>query len=771
MLQTALPIHFSEEPFCRGLSRRDYLIFIKAIAKKPLSRGKHGDVASILKNNGVSTIRINEITYGKVSKDATDRPAQPAPIREKKVHDISKNEPFTDDGEGVIGYIDVLLSGGKSKEIEAFVEDISFKTDDKTGDVRKRIAERLEDVTSALDEIDTLKDNFQKISNTLINWIKKESDADTYLAVARSLHNICASLNRLERYLVDETIGGRLFEGNKLSMTQLQEALRARKKDGGSLQYNLGALNLVDEAVLTHFLAQQYKNCPVVNLSSIRHINDRILQTIPEKYIRRYQILPFKGESGNLHTATMNPDDWQVFNDIRFISGRQVVPHLAAEYHLLNAIERFYNIKTVKSASHQTIGNMQQEEWNGDLELVEEKQEAAAHSDELKDSDAPIIKLANVILDEAIKQKVSDIHIEPYENELRVRLRIDGTLITVLSPSKSYASGLASRIKIMSGLDISERRLPQDGRFKVRTGGKCVDFRVSIFPGIFGEKIVLRLLDDSNLVLDMDKLGFSTDDLTIILSAVYKSKGMILVTGPTGSGKTTTLYSMLRVLNNGALNISTAEDPIEYNLTGINQFQMSTKIGLDFARALRTFLRQDPDIIMVGEIRDVETAEIAFKAALTGHLVLSTLHTNSAPETITRLLDIGIEPYMIASSLNLIVAQRLIRKNCEKCRVETIPTDLQNNVFRSYGFNADGHHFTRGEGCEECSGTGYKGRIAIYEVMPLLSDLQELIIKGKPSFEIKAKAEELGFTSLQVQGFQKLTSGIIAPAEWIRVLA
>ncbi|MDA8126979.1 MAG: ATPase, T2SS/T4P/T4SS family, partial [Deltaproteobacteria bacterium] len=374
-------------------------------------------------------------------------------------------------------------------------------------------------------------------------------------------------------------------------------------------------------------------------------------------------------------------------------------------------------------------------------------------------------------LDEAIKQKVSDIHIEPYENELRVRLRIDGSLITVLNPSKSYASGLSSRLKIMSGLDISERRLPQDGRFKVRKEGKFIDFRVSTFPGIFGEKIVLRLLDDANLVLDMNQLGFDKDDLTIILSAIYKSKGMILVTGPTGSGKTTTIYSMLRALNDGSLNISTAEDPVEYHLKGVNQFQMNTRIGLDFARALRTFLRQDPDIIMVGEIRDLETAEIAFKAALTGHLVLSTLHTNSAPETITRLLDIGIPPYIVASSLNLIVAQRLIRKNCEKCRVEAVPTELQASVLRSNGFCLDGHRFFRGEGCEECSGTGYRGRIAVYEVMPMLADLQELIIAGKSSFEIKAKAEERGFLPLQKQGFQSLTAGVISPAEWVRVLA
>lgn len=758
--------------FNRGLSRRDYLVFIKAMTQKPLSRGKQGDVAAILRNNGVSTIRLDEITYRKVSGGAPDSPAHPLPLtREKKVHDILKSAPSAAEDRSAGECIADLFSGGRNGEIETLVGDISAKADGKSGEIRKRVAERLEDATSALDEIDTLKENFQKISDTLVNWIKKESDADTYLAVTRSLRNICTSLNRLERYLVGETIGGRLFESNELSRGKLQEALKARRKTGSSLQYNLGALHLVEEDVLTHFLAQQYKNCPVVNLSAIKHINDRILSTIPEKYIQRYQILPFKVASGNLHTATMNPDDWQVFKDIRFISGHLVVPHLAAEFYLLDAIEKFYNIKTVKPGNHQAVSNMQQEDWNSDLELVEQKEEAGEYSEELKDSDAPIIKLANVILDEAIKQRVSDIHIEPYESELRVRLRIDGTLITVLNPSKSYASGLSSRIKIMSGLDISERRLPQDGRFRVRKDGKFIDFRVSIFPGIFGEKIVLRLLDDSNLVLDMDKLGFDKDDLTIILSAVYKSKGMILVTGPTGSGKTTTIYSMLRCLNDGTLNISTAEDPVEYNLKGVNQFQMSTKIGLDFARALRTFLRQDPDIIMVGEVRDFETAEIAFKAALTGHLVLSTLHTNSAPETITRLLDIGIAPYIIASSLNLIVAQRLLRKNCEKCRVEAVPTDLQAGILRSYGFSQDGHRFFRGEGCEECSGTGYRGRLAVYEVMPMLSDLQELIIKGKSSFEIKARAEELGFTSLQTSGFQKLTAGVISPAEWVRVLA
>jgi type IV pilus assembly protein PilB len=796
--------------FCQGLSQRDYMIFIKAMIQKPRSKSKNGDVAATLKNNGVFTIRLNEVKYKKVSEDLKEgershiinafdiddenllintdinisefgkndnknhvyEPIYMEPqIEERKISDLQKKELLPGDEKQVKEYINDLLSGGKSDEMETYIEDVSSKMDDKSITLRKKVAESLQDVTSALDEFDKIKENFRKTSDTLINWLKKENHVDTYLAVTKSLYNICSSLNKLDRYLINETIGSRLFEFNKISKAELQEALKAKKKNGNSLQYNLGALNLVDEAVLTHFLAQQYKNCRVVNLSSIKNITENILNTIPERYIRRYQVLPFKSEFGKLYTATMHPNNWQILKEVQFISGYSVIPHLAAEYYLLNSIEKFYNIKANNSINHQAMSNMQNGDWNSGLEIVQEKQESITYNEELKDSDAPIIKLANVIIEEAIKQKSSDIHIEPYENELRVRIRIDGTLITVLNPSRSYANGIASRIKIMSGLDISEKRLPQDGRFKVRTDGKVVDFRVSTFPGIFGEKVVLRLLDNANLVLDVNKLGLNNDDLTILLSAMYKSKGMILVTGPTGSGKTTTIYSMLRALNDGTLNISTAEDPIEYNLKGINQFQMNTKIGLNFARALRTILRQDPDIIMVGEIRDFETAEIAFKSALTGHLVLSTLHTNSAPETITRLINIGIEPYMIASSINLIVAQRLIRKICKKCKIEAIPTDLQANVFRNYGFNINGHHVAQGEGCEECSNTGYKGRIAIYEVMPMWDEIKELIIKGKSTFEIRERSEEQGFVSLQAQGFNKVTSGITSLNEWMRVLA
>jgi type IV pilus assembly protein PilB len=571
--------------------------------------------------------------------------------------------------------------------------------------------------------------------------------------------------------MIDETVGSRLFEDEKINRLQLQEALKARRKNGSSLQYNLGALNLVDESILIDFLAQQHKNCPVVELSSIKGISDGILKAIPQKYIEQYRIFPFKSVYGSLYVATLTPNNWQVFKDIQFISGYSIVPHLAAEYFLFNSIEKFYNIKTAQPQNRLSMTEPQSEDWNQGLEFIEEEKEAAPQTEELKDSDVPIIKLANMIIKEAIKRNASDIHIEPYENELRVRFRLDGSLITALNPSFSYANGLASRIKIMSGLDISERRLPQDGRFKVRMDGKTVVFRVSTFPGIFGEKVVLRLLDDTNLDLDVEKLGLNPQDLTALLSAMYKSKGMVLVTGPTGSGKTTTIYSMLRGLNDGSLNIATAEDPIEYNLKGINQFQMNPKIGLSFARALKTFLRQDPDVIMVGEIRDLETAEIAFKAALTGHLVVSTLHTNDAPETVTRLLNIGVEPYMITSSINLIVAQRLLRKICHKCKVKAEATELQAKVIENYGLQVNGYQFFQGEGCPACSHTGYKGRIAVYEVMPMYEEIQDLILKGKSTLEIRRQAEKSGLTSLQTQGFNQVANGITSLNEWMRVLA
>ena len=683
-------------------------------------------------------------------------------IKEEKTRDYHQG-----DVKEIKDEVTRLLAEGRGDEVQAIIRNLSKRMDDTSWRIRKKIAESLLHISSVLDEFDKLKESFRGLSEGLIKRVKKESHIDTYLIASENLHRICTSQNRVDRYLINETLGRRLFEADKLSKAQLQKTLMARKKNGRSLQYNLGALDFVDEVVLTNFLAQQYNGCPTVHLSKINSIPENILKSVPVKFVKRNLILPFRLDSGYLYAATMNPNDLDVLNDIRFISGYPVAPYVAAEYYLLNAIEKFYRIEAITQAWNPLMEEIQGED---DLKSIEEKEEEIPATEELKESDAPVVRLVNMILKEAITQRASDIHIEPYENELRVRFRIDGTLTTSLTPSIRYSNVIASRIKIMSGLDISEKRLPQDGRFKIRVNGSYVDVRVSTFPGIFGEKVVLRLLDRSNLLLDIEDLGLDSNDLTSVLTALHKSKGMILVTGPTGSGKTTTLYSMLNGLNDGSRNISTAEDPIEYNLGGINQFQMRPKIGLDFASALRTILRQDPDIIMVGEIRDTETAEIAVRAALTGHLVLSTLHTNSAPETIVRLLDIGIEPYLITSAINLIVAQRLMRVICERCKVEASPNDLQLKFLESWGLDISGHQLFRGEGCEECNNTGYKGRIAIYEVMELWDEIQELISKGESSLAIKEKAKDLGLVPLQEHGFKKAMEGITDLDEWMRVV-
>ena len=687
--------------------------------------------------------------------------------QEEEMSDQNQDVPSPDERKEMKDEVTRLLSEGKNDEVNTIIKDLSKRLDDTSWNIRKKVAESLLEVTYVLDEFDKLKENFRDMSTALVKRLKQENHSDTYLIASENFHKLCSSQNRTESYFRTETLGGRLFEANELSNDQLQKALMARKKNGKSLQYNLGALDVVDEAVLTNFLAQQYRNCQTVQLSEIQDIPENVLKVVPIRIVKRHMVLPFRLDSGYLYTATMNPNDLDVFKDIRFISGYSVVPHLAAEYYLLKAIERFYQIGVIQPEANQEMESIQKEDG---IEFCEEEEEVA-EVDDLEDSNAPVVRLVNMIIKAAINQKASDIHIEPYEHELRVRFRIDGTLTTIHTPSIRYANVIASRIKIMSKLDISERRLPQDGRFKIRLNSHYVDFRVSIFPGIFGEKVVLRLLDNSNLTLDINNLGFNDNDLTTLLSSIYKSKGMVLVTGPTGSGKTTTLYSILHGLNDGSKNISTAEDPIEYNMNGINQFQMHSKIGLNFPRALRTFLRQDPDIIMVGEIRDFETAEIAVKAALTGHLVLSTLHTNSASETITRLLDMGIEPYLITSSLNVVVAQRLMRKVCERCKVEASPNDLQLKLLENYGFDISGHQLFKGEGCEECHNTGYKGRVAVYEAMPLWEEIQELILKGESSSAINEQAKKLGLVTLQEQGFNKVTEGMTAIDEWMRVVA
>ncbi|MBN2373357.1 Flp pilus assembly complex ATPase component TadA [bacterium] len=553
-----------------------------------------------------------------------------------------------------------------------------------------------------------------------------------------------------------------------MTKSQLTQVLLARKKNNRSLQYNCAAMNYTDESLLTHFIAEQYKGFPVINLSQIDNIPKNTLDIIPFKYIQHYLVLPFRLEGRKVFTAMANPRNVNVINELQFLVGHTVVPFVAGEYFLINAIDKYYKSEASESDMGQTLEEISQED---ELEFIEEKDddEKTNRIDEIEGVQGPVVKLVNLILKEAIAQKASDVHIEPYENELRVRFRVDGTLITVLNPSPKYKNGISSRIKIMSRLNISERRLPQDGRFKIKMDKKCVDFRVSTFPGSFGEKVVLRLLDKSNLEVDISKLGMDINDQKALSEAMHKSKGMILVTGPTGSGKTTTLYSVLHGLNDGTRNISTAEDPIEYNISGINQFQMNPRIGLDFAKALRAFLRQDPDIIMVGEIRDLETAQIAVKAALTGHLVLSTLHTNSATETITRLLDMNVEPFLVATSISLIIAQRLMRRICPSCKEETSLENMHLEVLEKKGIDISGVRFYKGKGCSNCNYAGYKGRVAIYEVLPIRHELQEMIIKGESSLKIQSKAEEFGLQTLQKRGIEKVMDGTTSVDEWLRV--
>ena len=768
--------------FYDGLSVKEFMIFLHAMIKSPNILKENGGVASILRKNEVSRIKLNRLKIRMVQKElkTIERKQMPNDLqsesnvffnkeletrKEVKFHrdvykqrerNISKNN------------INNLLSEGRVDDVQKLIKNLNNRFDDSSCKIRFKVAQHFREISSALDEFDKLKENFQEISEALIRRVKQETHANIYLAASENLHKICTSQNRIDSYFIEETIGHRLFKENKLSQDQLQKIMTVRNANGKSFQYNLAALNVVDEKVLIQFLAQQYKGCQTTILSNINHLPKHILKTIPLKFIEKYNILPLRSDFGYLHVATMNPKNLDVLNDIRFMSGYSIVPYLAAEYYLINCIEKFYHLNNKISKKMRAMNEMKK---GDNLEFIEEEKGERIEIDELTDTDAPVVNLVNLILKEALAKNSSDIHIEPFENEMRVRFRTDGTLTTSLTPSIKYARVIASRIKIMAGLDISERRLPQDGRFKVKMNGNYIDFRVSTFPGIYGEKVVLRLLDKSNVLLDLKSMGFSSKALDSVLTAMYKSKGMILVTGPTGSGKTTTLYSMLHVLNDGAMNISTAEDPIEYHFSGINQFQMNSKIGLGFARALRTLLRQDPDIIMVGEIRDLETAETAVRAALTGHIVLSTLHTNNAPETVTRLIDMGIEPYLITSSMNLVIAQRLMRKICDKCKVEVSPSDLQMKILKNHGLEINNHKVFIGDGCDECNNTGYKGRFAIHEVMPLWDEMQGFILERKSSFEIRKKARELGLVTLQEQGFAKVLEGKTSLDEWMRVVA
>jgi type IV pilus assembly protein PilB len=554
-------------------------------------------------------------------------------------------------------------------------------------------------------------------------------------------------------------LGELLVRENLISLQQLQKAQDEQRKTGGRIGSLLVRHGAIAEGDLTNFLSKQY-GVPAISLKDF-DIDEEVLKLIPKGTAEKHQVVPVNRAGSSLIVAMSDPSNIFAVDDIKFLTGYNVEVVVASEQAIKEAIERYYSEKGPD------LDEVMSGFDDSEVAVVESDGDDVNAVDlEKSAEEAPVVKLVNLILLDAIKKGASDIHIEPYEKDFRVRFRIDGVLYEVMKPPMKLRNAIISRLKIMSELDISERRLPQDGRIKLKLGkGKEMDFRVSICPTLFGEKVVMRLLDKSNLQLDMTKLGFDEGQLKDFLEAVDRPYGMVLVTGPTGSGKTTTLYSALSKLNEVSWNISTAEDPVEFNFFGINQVQMHEDIGLNFAAALRSFLRQDPDIIMVGEIRDFETAEIGVKAALTGHLVLSTLHTNDAPGTVSRLLNMGIEPFLVTASLNAIVAQRLCRRLCVECKK---PIELEDQALLDAGFAPEdiGTFTAYGPGgCKVCNDRGYKGRVAIYEVMPLWDPLKELIIQGCSAAELKQEAIRNGFQTLRASALKKVKLGVTTLAE------
>ena len=554
-------------------------------------------------------------------------------------------------------------------------------------------------------------------------------------------------------------LGELLVRENLISLQQLQKAQDEQRKTGGRIGSLLVRQGAIAEHDLTNFLSKQY-GVPAISLKDF-DVDEEVLKLIPKATAEKHQIVPVNRAGSSLIVAMADPSNIFAIDDIKFLTGYNVEVVVASDQAIKEAIDKYYAEKGPD------LDEVMQGFDDSEVAIVEtDGDDVNAVDLEQSAGEAPVVKLVNLILLDAIKKGASDIHVEPYEKDFRVRFRIDGVLYEVMKPPMKLRAAIISRLKIMSELDITERRLPQDGRIKLKLGkGKEMDFRVSICPTLFGEKVVMRLLDKSNLQLDMTKLGFEEQQLKDFLEAIDRPYGMVLVTGPTGSGKTTTLYSALSKLNEVAWNISTAEDPVEFNFFGINQVQMHEDIGLNFAAALRSFLRQDPDIIMVGEIRDFETAEIGVKAALTGHLVLSTLHTNDAPGTISRLLNMGIEPFLVTASLNAIVAQRLCRKLCQECKK---PVQLEDQALLDAGFAAEDigtfQAFEPG-GCKACNDRGYKGRVAVYEVMPLWDGLKELIIQGSSTAELKQEAIRLGFRTLRMSALHKVKIGMTTLAE------
>jgi type IV pilus assembly protein PilB len=562
-------------------------------------------------------------------------------------------------------------------------------------------------------------------------------------------------------------LGEILVKESLISQDQLQKALEYQRANGGKLGSCLTKMGFITDDDITGVLSRQY-GVPSINLKYYE-IDPNVIRLIPQDTALRYQVVPLSRVGSVLTIAMTDPTNVFAMDDVKFMTGFNVEPVVASESAIAEAISRFYG---GSHSNGEELTNLMRDLVDEELELASDETELDAASLEKAAEEAPIIKLVNLILTDSVKRGASDIHLEPYETELRVRFRIDGMLQTVMSPPLKLKDAITSRMKIMAKLDIAEKRLPQDGRImiKYKADGKKkeLDFRVSTVPTLYGEKIVLRLLDKENLRLDMTKLGFESESLVKFERSILKPYGMVLVTGPTGSGKTNTLYSSVARLNQVDTNIMTAEDPVEFQLGGINQVQMKEQIGLNFAAALRAFLRQDPNIILVGEIRDFETAEIAVKAALTGHLVLSTLHTNDAPSTISRLMNMGIEPFLVATSVNLICAQRLVRRICSNCKEEV---EVPPQVLLDAGYSEEELKTTKiyhGKGCNICNKGGYKGRTGLYEVMEINDELRELILVGASALELKKKAVEQGMLTLRRSGLVKIAAGMTTMDEVLR---
>jgi type IV pilus assembly protein PilB len=557
-----------------------------------------------------------------------------------------------------------------------------------------------------------------------------------------------------------DKLGDILVRDGLISQEQLRKALAEQKSTGMRLGYTLVKLGFVEETEVTKSLARQYR-MPAVDLSRFE-VDPKILKLLPPDIATKHTVLPLKREGRTLTIAIADPNNVAAIEDIKFITRCDVFPVIAGEYTLRNAIDRHY-----QQSDAQLQELLKGVEDQDDLEVVSEEQDEDVKAQDLAD-DAPVVKLINGLLTDAVKRGASDIHVESFEHELRVRYRVDGALHEVMKPPVKMKAALISRLKIMAQLNIAERRVPQDGRIKLKMGARVIDFRVSTLPVLFGEKVVLRILDKGNLTLDLAKFGFEPKAEQDLMKAIMNPYGMVLVTGPTGSGKTTTLYSALSKINTIDVNIMTAEDPVEYNLMGINQVLVRNEVGMTFAAALKAFLRQDPNIIMVGEIRDLETGSIAIKAALTGHLVLSTLHTNDAPSTITRMVDMGIEPFNVASAVNLIVAQRLVRRVCSGCKQPHVYTEEE---LHALGVKASDGPFSRGAGCDTCNGSGYKGRQGLYEVMALSSPLRRGILKGASTEELRDLAVKEGMLTLRMDGMMKVKRGITSLEEVVKETA